>query len=520
MNAPPRRVALLSLALIVVAVGIGASSLSARITARLPTLHVSQSGGFITTYPENYVGPVPGTSSRPCNLSGTWGSTYLPPGPQPGDGKRYYYDAKGPCTPPKGAIKIVPVRAPLKTTSPSVEQVVNPTPNVPALTRTSVGYLWWILLVLASSVVVGVTYDAFRRKRMRRNFQSASASLGSLPGTSPIVWFLPLVATLLLAAVLGILGTFSPSASAGHNAQSTTPAAAPSLPCGSTMSIAGRVQRPVALRAGRTITFLTKGVCSVTTGPSQHWTIVDASRTEDVSKTGKLLDTAAVSPACLGLAGNNMKTLALSGFQASFQTPSGIRNVACMLGLMGPYLPPNPSKNRSQTQHNSTSLVWEIVLSVLAVASLLLIAIQRRRHRARNVGEDGEEISTGLLPEPELDEFKFQSGFTEALETLDQTSDPRAAILECWVRFEDAARRAGGATKASDTPGETARRALNAMMLNDSLVDQLCSTYLLARYSPRPITPEMREEMRELIKQVLEEIDARTELSGEVLVSD
>jgi hypothetical protein len=294
------------------------------------------------------------------------------------------------------------------------------------------------------------------------------------------------------------------------------------------LRIAGRAQRPIALRAGSTITFLIKGACTVTSGPGAYWTLVDTSSTEDVSKTGKLLDTAAVSPACLGLAGNSMRSLDLAGFRASFRTPNGIGKVVCTVGLDGPFTPLTQSKNRSSTVHNSTSLVWQIVLSVLAVASLLLILIQRRRRvliqrRRQSAGSveetGGEEDSVQASPGIELDAPEFGLGIAGALDTLDQTSDPRAAILECWTRFEEAVARAGSPRRASDTPAQTSRRALDEMMLSDTVVDRLCSNYLRARYSPRPITIEMREEMRALVKQVLDEIEARAELSDAV-VSD
>ncbi|MGH3648137.1 MAG: DUF4129 domain-containing protein, partial [Micromonosporaceae bacterium] len=81
-------------------------------------------------------------------------------------------------------------------------------------------------------------------------------------------------------------------------------------------------------------------------------------------------------------------------------------------------------------------------------------------------------------------------------------TDPRSAVITCWLRLERAAGEAGTPRQASDTPGELVARMLAAHQVSAPVLDRLAAVYRRARYAPDEVGEPMRAEAQEALRQV------------------
>lgn len=98
------------------------------------------------------------------------------------------------------------------------------------------------------------------------------------------------------------------------------------------------------------------------------------------------------------------------------------------------------------------------------------------------------------------------------LSDLSDTSDPRRAVIACWLRLEALAERAGAARQPSDTPSDLVARMLSGHLLDTGgarrAIDALAAVYRLARYAPHPVGEDARDTARAALERLRAELTA------------
>ena len=95
------------------------------------------------------------------------------------------------------------------------------------------------------------------------------------------------------------------------------------------------------------------------------------------------------------------------------------------------------------------------------------------------------------------------------LDLDDSDTDPRRAVIACWVRLEQAAAAAGTPRQPGDTPGELVTRLLAGHRVSAAVLFALAEVYRLARYATHTVDAAMRDQARGALRQL------RAELSGQ-----
>jgi hypothetical protein len=74
----------------------------------------------------------------------------------------------------------------------------------------------------------------------------------------------------------------------------------------------------------------------------------------------------------------------------------------------------------------------------------------------------------------------------------DQDTDPRRAVIACWVRLEEAAAAAGTARLPGDTSTDLVARLLGAHQVSRPVLDEFAAVYREARYATHVVDEQMR----------------------------
>jgi hypothetical protein len=96
------------------------------------------------------------------------------------------------------------------------------------------------------------------------------------------------------------------------------------------------------------------------------------------------------------------------------------------------------------------------------------------------------------------------------VELSDTDTDPRRAVIACWVRLEGAAAAAGTPRLVGDSPTELVTRLLSAHQVSRATLEGFAEVYREARYATHPIGERSRQNAIAGLRQI------RTELSGAV----
>lgn len=111
--------------------------------------------------------------------------------------------------------------------------------------------------------------------------------------------------------------------------------------------------------------------------------------------------------------------------------------------------------------------------------------------------------SSGIAdPEPEYlhrDFMLVEEAVNAALAEMDLGTDPRAAIMACWLHFERASETAGIERESSDTPADLVRKLLERHELDGTALRHLSEAYLRARYSPHQVGEPDRDRARDAL---------------------
>jgi uncharacterized protein DUF4129 len=71
--------------------------------------------------------------------------------------------------------------------------------------------------------------------------------------------------------------------------------------------------------------------------------------------------------------------------------------------------------------------------------------------------------------------------------------DPRAVVIACWLRLEEAAAAAGTPRRPGDAPTDLVRRLLDAHQVSRATLDGLAGIYLEARFATHPVDAGTRD---------------------------
>jgi hypothetical protein len=148
------------------------------------------------------------------------------------------------------------------------------------------------------------------------------------------------------------------------------------------------------------------------------------------------------------------------------------------------------------------ALIAALLLGAIAVLVVLLVR-QRDRTRAAALPDD-PQVS---LVQQRADVL---AAVDAGLADLDD-GDPRAAVIACWVRLEEAAAAAGTPREPGDTPGELVLRLLGGHQISPGVLYGLAEVYRLARYATHSVDAGMREQARAALGQLRAELTAAPE---------
>ncbi|MFG2038294.1 DUF4129 domain-containing protein [Dactylosporangium sp. NPDC048998] len=94
------------------------------------------------------------------------------------------------------------------------------------------------------------------------------------------------------------------------------------------------------------------------------------------------------------------------------------------------------------------------------------------------------------------------------VELSDTDTDPRRAVIACWVRLERAAAAAGTPRLVGDSPTELVTRLLAAHQVSRPTLEGFAEVYREARYATHPVGERSRQDAIAALRQI------RAELSG------
>ncbi|MFI7607174.1 DUF4129 domain-containing protein [Micromonospora sp. NPDC049366] len=144
-------------------------------------------------------------------------------------------------------------------------------------------------------------------------------------------------------------------------------------------------------------------------------------------------------------------------------------------------------------------LTWVLIRGGMRRATRSLPR-QRPRHRAGGATDEVvAAVDAGLV---DLD---------------DRSTDPRVAVIACWVRLEEAAAAAGVPRLAGDTPTDLVTRLLRGdeaagvpAIVSADVLAEFAQVYREARYATRPVDERTRDQARAALRRLRGELTAAT----------
>lgn len=118
-------------------------------------------------------------------------------------------------------------------------------------------------------------------------------------------------------------------------------------------------------------------------------------------------------------------------------------------------------------------------------------------------GEESYEDAEAALRRRVADELRLLSA------DLDTEVEPREAVIACYVRMEAALADAGTPRAVTETPMELLRRVLDEYDVPAADVRRLTDLFTEARFSPHPVTDEMRRAARRSLGAVSDALAVR-----------
>jgi len=173
--------------------------------------------------------------------------------------------------------------------------------------------------------------------------------------------------------------------------------------------------------------------------------------------------------------------------------------------------PPVLANTRGGGLFRVLALVATVVLLIGLLAVLLALVWQAVRDQVTVRRTGSQKVTT---PQATPDAEPVRAAVAAGLEDLAlEGTDPRSAVIACWLRLERAAASAGTPRERSDTSGDLVARMLAQHRVSGPVLDRLAEVYRRARYAPAEVGEAMREEASAALRQL------HAELTGEVSVA-
>jgi len=147
------------------------------------------------------------------------------------------------------------------------------------------------------------------------------------------------------------------------------------------------------------------------------------------------------------------------------------------------------------------------VLLVTAAVGLLVWYLLRNGLRLRHRRHEPKPAA-----EPAPDRSEVIAAVDAGLSDLDDLdTDPRRAVIACWVRLEQAAAAAGTPRHVGDTPTELVTRLLAGHAVSAAGLYSLAEVYRLARYATHTVDTTTRDQARAALGQLRAELSRERE---------
>jgi len=171
-----------------------------------------------------------------------------------------------------------------------------------------------------------------------------------------------------------------------------------------------------------------------------------------------------------------------------------------------------PQDFPGNVQHSYTPSGWlatlisvlciAVVVAVVALVLWLVLRDQLTRRRRRFEVVADEPVTLGRREAVLAAVDAGLSGLA------DDDTDPRRAVIACWLRLEEAAAAAGTPREPGDTPADLVLRLLAAHQVSAAVLLPLAEVYRLARYATHTVDTGMRDSARAALRQLRAELSA------------
>ncbi len=182
-----------------------------------------------------------------------------------------------------------------------------------------------------------------------------------------------------------------------------------------------------------------------------------------------------------------------------------------------PSIPAEPREAAEQTRTQIPSWLGTVVLVLLGAALLaalgylawtLVRGVARRVTRALPT-QPGRRSAEGTAREVVA---ALDAGLVEL---DDRSTDPRTAVIACWVRLEEAAAGAGVSRLTGDTATDLVTRLLRGdpstgvpAIVSADVLAEFAHVYREARYATRPVDEQTRDQARAALRRLRGELAA------------
>ena len=156
-------------------------------------------------------------------------------------------------------------------------------------------------------------------------------------------------------------------------------------------------------------------------------------------------------------------------------------------------------------------ILYTIVGSIMLFVAIVILALAwsflrywSPAKKARLLIRDG--TGDGLRGRGEEERavlVALDEGFTEL---SDRDTDPRRAVIACWVRLERAAAEAGTPRERGDSPTDLVTRLLSTHRVSRPVLDRFARVYREARYATLPIGEDDRQIALSALAQMRREL--------------
>jgi hypothetical protein len=169
--------------------------------------------------------------------------------------------------------------------------------------------------------------------------------------------------------------------------------------------------------------------------------------------------------------------------------------------IYAPWLHPGKGRGANATTHKPYNpefewpVLWATILVLAAGAALFW-------WKFRSL------LAPSVVREEQSFADDVSATITDAIDDLEAEPDPRRAVIAAYARMETTLGRHGLQRRPSETPIEYLRRALLGLTSHAEPVTRLTGLFELAKFSRRPIGPEMKDDAISALRAIHDDLQA------------